>query len=874
MTLNDQIFNIKIMKKILLFILTLFTFINLDSVFAINITTHNSIQTNCNWWIFPPLTIYWNDWYHLWDRLNASWEWLISSNSEVSVYINSNKINIPNWWVQVSNYVPSAWPFYAVWNNNLTTLNIPNLVPADRDQPIAQIVYKIRRMYTWSNNTYNYNWNYIYSPFTWAIPIQTNLWNLNRNFDPSTLTADEECIAIVPRWCWDWVLDVSNWEQCDPNDPSSTWFWTSWCSTTCQPINWWWWSASCSNLTMNWGNTQTSFTAPTTINFQWFWAGSLWSNPEYRLILTNNANSSIIATYTWTTWAFNHTFNSNVNFTATLYIDNTPYWTVWWSNGCLRTWSMWGWWGWWGNTWYSCNTSNSCWSYSSQIACENSSAWKTCYLNDNTSCLNTAPVQCPDWWGWWLSTRCWDWIIQRPNSNGQMETCDTPEPWCNWCSTTITNPWETGPGNITITNPWETWLPISLSDYRIIVGNNSPLFATNDIIKFSSNKSIYLWGKTVWINNNYNSIITWNSLSYIMPNWSSVWRVDYFERYVRDWSWNIIDIIYRTINNPYSITLFNWNQISWFRWNTSNFWPNEIFRDTNMSSIFPSQWENNFYVNIQFLEEAMPIRVSRNIISSIAGWNSLVYNPVWFDVNYVVNNFIDWLASGNFVGTNLNKDMSNWKKLSGQNIDINDENKIEDVSKNFDNETINVDKTNIVLPWIEDIQINSSNDFVSKLSNMWDKDNIKTSINWDVFINPNSFDLKLSNKKTIIIENWDLVINRNLSYLWNNDSWAFIVKNWNLIISKNVSKIAWIFIVLDWKIKSDWEKTSKQLFIDGNLYWDSSDLSNNRTFVRWTNKSSALTTWIVINYSNRALKNPPPMLNYFIEQFNQKKIAR
>ncbi|EKE27485.1 MAG: hypothetical protein ACD_3C00199G0001, partial [uncultured bacterium (gcode 4)] len=223
------------MKKIfsiafLLLISQIFT----ESTSAINVTSHAWVQMNCNGWTFPPLTIYWNRWWHIWDRLNTSREGIISSNSEVSVFIDSNKLNVPNWWVQVSNYVPSAGQFYSIWNNNLTTLNLPNLVPSDRDRAIWQVVFKIRRMFVGSNNTYAFNWPYIYSPFTWAVPVQTNLWNLNKKFDPSTLTADEECMTIVPRWCWDWAVDAQQGEQCDAG--AQNWQPGSSCSATCTNI--------------------------------------------------------------------------------------------------------------------------------------------------------------------------------------------------------------------------------------------------------------------------------------------------------------------------------------------------------------------------------------------------------------------------------------------------------------------------------------------------------------------------------------------------------------------------------------------------------------------------------------------------------------
>jgi hypothetical protein len=137
--------------------------------------------------------------------------------------------------------------------------------------------------------------------------------------------------------------------------------------------------------------------------------------------------------------------------------------------------------------------------------------------------------------------------------------------------------------------------------------------------------------------------------------------------------------------------------------------------------------------------------------------------------------------------------------------------------------------------------------------------------------------------KTIIIEKWDLEINNDIYYdsAEKNASWAFIVKNGNIRISKDVRHIAGVFLAMNinweawkWILESiDWE-TANQLIVDWSLYWNSENLSKDRTYVRWTEWSTALATWIIINYSNRSLKNPPSMLTYFIEQYTQKRVAK
>ncbi|MDD2916753.1 MAG: hypothetical protein PHH70_02820 [Candidatus Gracilibacteria bacterium] len=220
------------MKKIILGILVFLGYFH--SALALNITTHSSFQTSCDGGTFPPMIIYGTDKYHLWDYLNTSREGIISSLSEVSVYTPGGKMNIPNGWVQSSNYMPSSGQYYAVWNNQLSGLNLSSLVPSDRDTPVAQVVYRIRRMFVGANNTYNFGGSYVYSNYTGGTPAQTTLGNLNKSFDPSTLTTDSECISILPRWCGDGVLDAANGEQCDlgtqNGQPGSA------CSATCTII--------------------------------------------------------------------------------------------------------------------------------------------------------------------------------------------------------------------------------------------------------------------------------------------------------------------------------------------------------------------------------------------------------------------------------------------------------------------------------------------------------------------------------------------------------------------------------------------------------------------------------------------------------------
>ncbi|MDP2103644.1 MAG: hypothetical protein Q8K26_01835, partial [Candidatus Gracilibacteria bacterium] len=362
----------------------------METSFALNITSHASLQTNCDGGTFPPLVIYGTDTYHLWDYINTTREGIISGNSEVSVYVRNNKANIPNSWVQVSNYMPSAGQFYTVWNNGLAGLNIPALVPADRDVPVAQIVYRVRRMLTGVNNTYNFNGSYIYANFTSATPVQTSLGNLNKFFDTSTLTVDNECIAILPRWCGDSVLDSANGETCDFNDTSHTGWGVGGCDASCQPIAGGGGGASCIP-----GPTVGAQSAPVTV-------ATVGICPVGQTV---------------------------GDFTPTVAGSTTNY--VW-----------------------SCNGSPIGGSCSASYTPGGGGGGSTPPGGGGTppGGGSTPPsggaVTTPG-----SSSICGNGIVERPNAAGQYETCDTPASWCIDCTVTTTNPGAIPPGDLTITTP-------------------------------------------------------------------------------------------------------------------------------------------------------------------------------------------------------------------------------------------------------------------------------------------------------------------------------------------------------------------------------------------------------------------------------------
>lgn len=827
------------MKKIIKTLILIGWLIIINSTFA----AFPRCDQNFYW------TVRYNNWYHFYDEFyNHSWR---------NVYLNDFIVDFEN-----PNYLDSGSPFkwnQTVYNKNFTINNWENIeilaTDSTRNSPIVwrRIANHPATRSTWWNYDFWIRYNVIY--------------DYSNNYpNTSDDTSHYECKYYQVTWCWDWVLDSADWETCDPADPSRSGWWAWWCSAvTCTPLVWW--------LCVPWP-TVWAQGSPLT-------AASAWLCPAW-VVVSNFASVSVWATtnYTWDCW-----------------------WVSWWA--CSASYTTW-WWGWWciawPTVWVQPNPLNalSAWLCPPWVTVSNFvpvTAWATTTYTWSCAWLswgNCIASYSSWWWGWWwgwggwwwgwwwgggtswINSYCWDWIVQKPNAKWQDETCDTNAPWCKGCLMAQTNPWEWWPWKITITNPWATNSYYSISSYKIVAWDKVPLFTNKDEIRFESSANLYLWWQPVSIVNNANKIITWVGKTYTLPLWSWVWRVDYLDHKVYDGSWKLVDIIYKTVNYPSNLRLFAWSDITNFRWDTSSFGSSEIYRDTNMSSIYPSQWNNVFYINVWFIEEAMSIRVTKNIISNVSWWNAYIYNPVWFDVNYVVWNYLDKLASGNFTTTSINARNREWQNLSSLTSEITSDSNF----NNKINET-NISDTNKITSSIliknsslDDVIVEGVADFDKLLPQLWDNQNIRIIKDKNLIIKAWVWDLKLFATKTIIIENWDLIINRDISYFWTDSSWAFVVKNGNILVSKDVSKISWVYLDMKWSIWSSNWATEKQLVVEWSLYWNSQHLSKNRTYVRATEWSSALTTWVIINYSNRVLKNPPPMLTNFIEEYNEKRIAK
>lgn len=130
----------------------------------------------------------------------------------------------------------------------------------------------------------------------------------------------------------------------------------------------------------------------------------------------------------------------------------------------------------------------------------------------------------------------------------------------------------------------------------------------------------------------------------------------------------------------------------------------------------------------------------------------------------------------------------------------------------------------------------------------------------------------------MVIEEGTLEILGDIEYADASASWAFIVKKAApatgvaISVAPSVKRIAGAYLVLAGKVTGT--NSVEPLAVDGNMNANISELVTARTFVRATEVSSALSTGVTINYSTRALKNPPPLLTQYLEQYNLDRIAK
>ena len=169
------------------------------------------------------------------------------------------------------------------------------------------------------------------------------------------------------------------------------------------------------------------------------------------------------------------------------------------------------------------------------------------------------------------------------------------------------------------------------------------------------------------------------------------------------------------------------------------------------------------------------------------------------------------------------------------------------------------------------INIGSEYDIDPKSVPLGDTTNIRVFKDGDISIDGT---LDITGVKTIVIENGNLIIHQDIRYVDPTASVAWIVKNGNIIVADNVLHIAGVYVTLAGSILSNGISTPNRLTVDGSLYGNTTDLVNNRSYVRGQTGYSALNVGVIVNYSNRAIMYPPPFLSSFLDQYSLQRVVQ
>jgi len=325
---------------------------------------------------------------------------------------------------------------------------------------------------------------------------------------------------------------------------------------------------------------------------------------------------------------------------------------------------------------------------------------------------------------------------------------------------------------------------------------------------------------------------------------------------------------------------FDNNSILSIRGNTTNM--TAPYYDSVLSWVSPTRpGVSQLNFTLGGYTEPLNIRIAKPVVSNVAGGAVFLSDSLGYNSDYIVNGFLNDLKKGNFTTAVISQ--SNFgadKNLSSSVLQVENVGTNSSFSQKASQERAAIQSlsTQPSPGANQAVHISEEGQFVSRLVPVGDNQNALTLKSGDLIIDSA---ITLAGIKTIIVENGDLVISGNIS---NNESssWAFVVKNGNVLVSHNVTKLAGIYIVNCTEgntqncglISGDGTKTVNQLVVDGSLYGNSSDLVNSHTYVRGESSYEALRVGVIINYSNRALKNPPPLLSYFMGIYNLNRVAK
>ena len=605
---------------------------------------------------FPTVKLrYWYQ-YKFYDIFNAGSNqvWI----NEVITTFKENDWNINGW-------VNPSFPWYIDLISKGYIINSNQSVKSVESDIYYQILYhplqrKTNNLEIIYDTSYykNVSWN-------WEWPIH------HTEYQPYEIT-----------WCGDGILDnyidqytwTSISETCDPNDASKT-GWGAWgCNVTnCQPINIVT-TPVCNNLSINpliWAsplnsNVSCSWTNATTYTIN-CWNGqtinaSTWvcsyatvwtytptcyvdgtitsTSCQQTISVTNTTSSSSSSSGGWDyqcrnismsgnqiTCTWNHlvkTFRLNCSWTYQFLPS-----VIWTSSTTSAT--------------FTCSdTSASCSVYNQEVTESSFYSWLT-----NPAC-NLTPSSSSSSWGssssgWSSPDYCWDWVVQRPNDNFELEECDFGTwTWPAWCS----------PATCKI-----NWVVSFPNDGEIVFWPSDNVIVWNNMNPYSEYS---LWKPSILNKSGYD--LYFDSLCVVKKSWTTI-----------SW-WTTCEPIWKTLYPWMSYSFANYPN---FVWNTSTL-TSGTYWDNVLVTTIENKW--NLYTNAYFASE-LKVRVSKPSITT-----------TWWGTSFL-NNTTNVANISNVTQITWNSDINKnfvwaWVSIgdiSSYSTDVTNVSSVNTVSQDWDN---------------------------------------------------------------------------------------------------------------------------------------------------------------------------------------------
>ena len=320
-----------------------------------------------------------------------------------------------------------------------------------------------------------------------------------------------------------------------------------------------------------------------------------------------------------------------------------------------------------------------------------------------------------------------------------------------------------------------------------------------------------------------------------------------------------------TMSSPSSsVHLFYGSDLPQFRGNIDTFTGpyQDVVTDTTPS----------FYARLGNYTQPIHVRVARPAIGNTSGGSAYFSAASGYDVDTIVAGFLDDLRSGNFTTPALRSDdLGTGRNISSSTVsaEVNADTQAR-IASGDSTESSLLDRSSTgTIGSAVSLTVSTVSD-LDTLPQIGDTTGAQILSQGDIHItNP----LTLSGRRTIIIAQGDLVIDADMQYD-STASWAWVVQHGNIIIKSTVQNIAGVFVVMDGAIQSDKTRTLNQLHVDGTLYGDTSDLVDHRTYIRGETGYQALSIGVIIDYSTRAIRDIPPLLQHFLDQFSVQRVAK